>query len=425
MFKTIQSFCRELDNGLLLKSIGSEEEIEKLAKFNAIIHEEEQVARMTRTLIQHHPSTHPKEWLFVEDPTTGEIVSSLCLLPWTLHYDTVEIRSGEMGIVGTLPEYRRRGLIRSLNQRFQELLIEDNYVLSHIQGIPYYYRQFGYEYTLPLEGGWELSLHSIPANAPDYIADFSFRQATVDDIPLLEQFYATATRDLDISAVRNPEIWRYLLTQEDNLQGLQETWLVLDKTHTPVGYFRIAKEGFRQGLIVDEASQLPHQATIAVLHHLKQVAIEREKPNIRLSMSESSPLIRIAKGWNAQSPWQYAWQIKTPSAKNLLQSIAPVLEKRIQNSPFANLTQSVIFDLYRHIIEIKFDNGQIIAVNELDTCDFASIRIPPTQFVQLVLGYKSREELQAMYFDIGVYGEAQYLVDVLFPKMTAFLNWIY
>lgn len=425
MFDKIQPFHQTLDNGLILKSISTEEEIDKLAIFNELIHEEAIVAQMTRTLIRHHPSTHPKEWIFIEDPSTGQIVSSLCLIPWVLRYDTVELHSAEMGIVGTLPEYRRRGLIRSLNHRFQQLLIDGNYVLSHIQGIPYYYRQFGYEYTLPLEGGWELTLHNIPSNPPEYIKDYTFRKAILDDIPLLQQFYNTAMDALDISTIRNQDIWHYLISQEDNLQGMQEVWLILDKNNVPIGYVRTAKEGFRQGLIVDEASQLSHQASIAAMYYFKQMAIERKKPYIRFSMSELCLLVRIAKNWDAQSPWQYAWQIKTPNAKSLLDAIAPILEKRINNSPFANLTQSITFDLYRQSYEVIFDNGQVTSVKILALCESPSMRTPPPQFIQLVLGYKSREELEGIYPDVSVSGQNKYLVDVLFPKMNSFLHLIY
>jgi hypothetical protein len=38
-----------------------------------------------------------------------------------------------------------------------------------------------------------------------------------------------------------------------------------------------------------------------------------------------------------------------------------------------------------------------------------------------VLGYRSREELRQCYPDVGIWGQSQYLVDVLFPKMEAYI----
>lgn len=426
MFHNVTPYTQTLTNGLILKSISTPEEIDRLAAFNVAIHGDEILDNMTRTLINHHPSTHPQEWLFVEDPTNGKIVSSLCLIPWQIRYESVILKGGEMGIVGTDEAYRRQGLIRALDQRFSELLDEGGYHLSHIQGIPYYYRQFGYEYTLPLEGGWQLALHKIPDELPVYAQGFSFRQAELSDIPYLAQSYDRAMRELGISALRNEKIWHYLLEQEASLQGSQETWVVQNNDAEIVGYFRVAKEGFGNGLIVDEASQLPHPAAVAVLHWLKVMAIERAKPYLRLSMSDSCSLITTAHAWGAQSEGRYAWQIKLPNVARLLHHITPVLEERIAQSPFARLNQTVVINLYRQAYELKFVDGQISAVNELSFHEGAStISLPPAQFGPLVLGYKSRQELQEFYPDVSTRGQAQYLVDVLFPKMKSFLHLIY
>jgi predicted acetyltransferase len=118
-----------------------------------------------------------------------------------------------MAIVGTLPAYRNRGLVRTLVNHLKDMLAEGEYDLSHLGGIPYFYRQFGYEYALPLEGNWHLPLCQIPSaakNAPAY----TFRDATTDDIPTLMEMNEVATRDLNISAVREPEVWRYQIEHQ-------------------------------------------------------------------------------------------------------------------------------------------------------------------------------------------------------------------
>src|SRR5690606_28118854 len=128
-------------------SVTSEADGERLAAFNAQIHGDS-VENMTRNLILRHPASRPKHWLFIDDEA-GRVTSSLCLIPWTWRYGSVTLRSGELGIVGTLPDYRhgKRSLIAVLMERFNELLDECEYDLSHIQGIPYYYRRYGYDYA--------------------------------------------------------------------------------------------------------------------------------------------------------------------------------------------------------------------------------------------------------------------------------------
>src|SRR5689334_11423375 len=201
-------YQRSLGNNLVLKSVNGKDNAERLALFNGQIFGQG-VVGMTRALLLHHPHTRPDYWLYVEDETNAQIVSSLALIPWQWRYEDVTLKSGEVGIVGTLETYRNRGLVRVLMARHHELLREGEFDLSHIQGIPYFYRQFGYEYAMPLDVHWNLELR----HAPDYATEtrYTFRLATMQDIPILMRFYEQAAMSLDISAVRDESIWRYLL----------------------------------------------------------------------------------------------------------------------------------------------------------------------------------------------------------------------
>ena len=122
MFTKTQPYFKKLDNGLIMRSISSMEDIDRLATFNKLVHGEEIVGRWIKTLIIDHPHTKPDHFIFIEDVAEKKIVSSICLIPWIWHFDEIEIKTGEMGFVGTLQEYRGKGLIRELNKRFIELL---------------------------------------------------------------------------------------------------------------------------------------------------------------------------------------------------------------------------------------------------------------------------------------------------------------
>ena len=92
-----------LENGLILRTAASERDVERVAVFDGKIHGE-LVETMTRHLFLHHPNTSFDDLIFVEDEQSGEVVSSLCLIPWTWRYEEVEIPAGEMGIVGNYSE---------------------------------------------------------------------------------------------------------------------------------------------------------------------------------------------------------------------------------------------------------------------------------------------------------------------------------
>jgi GNAT superfamily N-acetyltransferase len=408
----------------VLKSIGTLEDVERMGEFNGIIHGDP-VNAMTRILILDHPYTRPDHFIYVEDESTGRIVSSICLIPWRWRYEDVDLKSGEMGICGTLPDYRNRGLVRALMKRHKALLRENDCDLSHIQGIPYFYRQFGYEYAMPLEGGWRVENYQPPTTPPEFASGYTFRQATLDDIPVLKRLYDEAAYDLSISAFRDEAEWAYLMGPGMETEPAAETWFIMDPSGQIAGYWRIALLGFGDGLNISEVSRLSSAAAVALLCQLRQMAIERNKPHIRLNIHQNSSLMQMAVAWKSNNLGTYAWQMHIPDVARLLLKIAPVLERRLASSPFAGLTQTIRMNLYRETIEINFSAGKLIEAKSIGFTNEGDFSLPPLLFAPLVLGYRSREELSQNYPDVGIWDHWRYLVDVLFPKMQSFIYTIY
>lgn len=419
MFTSISDHARPLGHNLILKSLHSEQDIDRLAAFNAHIHGDPLIP-MTQGLIRLHPHSRPEHWLFVEELSTGRIISSLCLLHWNWRYEEVTLRAGEMGIVGTLAEYRNRGLIRALVTRFKELLQEGQYDLSMIQGIPYFYRQFGYEYALPLEAQWRLPLHHIPP-AAEKDQPYRFRPATQSDIPDLMRLYQESTQLLGLCTVRTAPVWEYLLNHMPHTANLHETWIVEDVNGALEGWFATDKLGFGEGLIVAESAQFQIEAAGAVLRELKRMALERGKPDIRLNLPEDHLLLQLARQWHAHNQGTYAWQIHLPDVGHLLTRIAPVLERRIAQSPFAGLTQTFTLNLYREAYNLHWRDGKLLQVESIGFSEEGAVRIPPLLFAPLLLGYRSLDELRHFAPDVSVWGESNLLVEALFPKMKSFI----
>jgi GNAT superfamily N-acetyltransferase len=409
---------RPLDDGLILRSPRDERDLARLAAFNASVHGAD-VGTMTSSLALHHPDTRSDYWLYIEDEAKQQIVSTLVLIPWIWHYEDVTLKSGEMGIVATHEDYRNRGLIRKLDVRFKELLRNEGFDLSHIQGIPYFYRQFGYEYAITLNSAWTIELHEIPETAE--AVPYSYRRATVTDIPILMRMYEENAATLDIRTVRSEQVWHFMFEHTADTAIAGETWLMLDAEQQPVGYWGISAHGFSNGLIVSESSRLSNVMAEALIRQLKQMAVERGKPNLRLNMPTNSDLVRIARCWGARDMGAYAWQILIADVARLLRKIAPVLERRLAGSVFAGLTHTACINLYKEAFELSFVQGKLTDVKAVGFREFSDIRIPPTLLTPLVLGYRSREELARCYPDVSIWGQAAALIDTLFPKMESFI----
>lgn len=411
----------KLEDGLVLRAADDERDVERVAEFNGAIHRPE-VISMTRNLFLRHPGTQKEDLIFVEDGQSGQIVSSLCLIPWTWRYEGVEIPTGEMGIVGTHPDYRQRGLIRAQVEYFKQRLKERGCLLSQIQGIPYYYRQFGYEYALPLEGGLRLETRHVPT-PPD--TSFTFHLATLKDIPTLAQLYDEAAQDMAIHAARDEATWRYLLTHANGTETERETWIIQGADEQVAGYMCVPKHHFGEELVVNEVSRLGFEAAMATLRHLKTLTIERDKPGIRLNLPADCTLMRLAHSLDAYDMGTYAWQIHVPDWIALLRTLTPVFERRIAGSPLAGLTHDVRLSLYRETLLLRFAAGRLTQVTNLGFTGWEDIRVPPLQLIPLVLGYRTIEELNEAYPDVGIAPTWRLLVDTLFPKVTSFIYTIY
>jgi len=412
---------KQLDDGLVLRTAADEDDVERVAEFNGVVHEPG-VDTLTRELFICHPHTRGRDLVFVEDERSGQVLSSLCLIPWTWRYEGVDVPTGEMGIVGTLESHRNRGLIRAQVDYFKRRLRERGCLLSHIQGIPYYYRQFGYEYALPLEGGLRMELRHVLA-PPD--GSFTFRLAEIGDLPVLMRLHDEAAQDLAIHAVRDEAIWRYLLTHTEGTGTEGEHRLIEGAGGRIAGYMFLLKHHFGEELVVSEVSRLGFEAALAVLHHLKTLAVERDKPGIRLNLPAHCTLMRLARSLGAHDLGTYAWQIHVPDVTALLRALRPVFERRIAGSPFAGLTRDVRLSFYQETVLLRFVGGSLTEVTNLGFTGDEGIRFPPLQFIPLLLGYRTVEELRAVYPDVSIAPNSRLPVDALFPKVASFIYTIY
>jgi hypothetical protein len=413
----LPSTLRDLGNGLVMRSVAGADDVARVASFDALIHGAGSEPTW-RAWMTAHPDADPNGWLFVEEQPGGRVVAALCLLPWRLRYCGVELRAAEMGVVGTLEEYRGRGLQRALNARFDALLRAGGFDLSHIQGIPYFYRQFGYEYAMPLEAWWRLEHHMLPAEP---LAGYACRPASAADTPMLVRFYDEAAVALDVAAVRDETAWRYLLGPALETETAAETWIVSDAASGAAGYFRVAHHGFGEGLIVSEGSSMPAVVALAALHTIGRLARERGKPFVRLNLPRHHPLVVAGRALGAYGGHAYAWQVRLPDPAALLQKLAPVFERRLEASTFAGHTKEFVISLYRESLVLRFDAGHLVHVGHEPPGRAADLRLPPPLLAPLLLGHRTLAEISHMYPDATADAAGRPLVEVLFPPLRAWL----
>jgi hypothetical protein len=214
MAKRRAPIIRDLGDGLVLRR-ATPNDVDPLAAFNAEIHRDDveghpddRVGTWTRDLFDRpHPTFDPGDFTIVEDVGAGEIVSSCNLIPQIWSYDGIPFSVGRPELVGTLPGYRRRGLVRVQFEVMHAWSAERREMMQAITGIPWFYRLLGYDMALTLGGGRAGYAPQVPRLEEGQEDRYRIRPAELGDIDFIPKVYAHGVRRWPIACVRDEELW--------------------------------------------------------------------------------------------------------------------------------------------------------------------------------------------------------------------------
>lgn len=426
---------RNLGNGLTLRW-ATPADTEEIAAFNLRIHSDDPenpehfLIDWTRDLMSgNHPTTQASDFTVVtDDHDGGKIVSTLCLIGQTWAYEGIPFGVGRPELVGTDAAYRRRGLVRAQFEAIHALSASRGHMVQAITGVPWYYRQFGYEMTVNLGGGrnYRLGLHKESQTSAD--EPYKLRPASVEDIPFLQELYAHACADGLLTRLRDAALWRYEMTEAHRTSEYSRHFYVVEETAVsqPVAYVEYRDWG--QSFGVRELSVRPGHSLRAValflIRSLEQEAVllnpERKKPyqNIHFHFGESHPVYEaLARELPTGRP-PYAWYIRVADLPGFLRHIAPVLETRLQNSVMAGHSGAVKLNFYRSQLTMVFDKGKLVDLGtyEPERLESGDALFPELTFLKLLFGHRSLDELDAAFADCYANNETAVLLPILFPK---------
>ncbi|MFW9801921.1 MAG: GNAT family N-acetyltransferase [Candidatus Thorarchaeota archaeon] len=422
-----------LPDGLEFGIVKTDEELEELIKFNSTIHEPQDGEELKR-IIDLLPHFGREMNYFIRDTDKGIFVSSINAIPSVWGYAGLPLRNLELGFVGTLPEYRKRGLVRALYREFFEKeLHRGKYDISTIQGIPYYYRQFGYDFLIPAWRSVFLRTNQVPDVPPEEKPAWmrlSIRPATKSNLDSVISLYDEMISRTLISTVRDKTLWEIQEQQRREYEN-EFTTHVIKRGKEVEGYFRLItrvneKDPVNGFLDVIESSIQTYDGVRRTLQFLKDQCKDKNLNRIALSGAINSNLSQIGLdlGGNMSRGWKH--QLRIPDMIRFLKRIRPVLQKRLRGTMFDGLTQEVTINTYRHCYVLDFQGGKIQEIKDLGIHEDGknlSFRAPPHDFVRLLLGQYSIEELNQQNIDFLVAGTVKSLITTLFPKQESFIGY--
>ncbi len=432
---------RELDNGLILRWATSGD-AEELAHFNLALHSDNPdepfmgLYYWTLDLMRGvHPTTKASDFTVVVDTNANDrIVSSLNLISQTWAYEGIPFGVGRPELVATLPEYRRRGLVRAQMEAIHTLSASRGELVTAITGIPWYYRQFGYEMGLNLGGSRQLFWARPGNDKPVEHELYRIRLATTEDIPLMHELYRGHLGQSPVVRLRDDAAWRYEMA-DAHTESLAYIMPRLIETldGRVVGYVIWYERG--TSFSITEFGVLSGHSWRAigrfVIRHLRQEAnvlnenreLKKQLTNISFRLGDDHPLYDALGPDLERQIRPYAWYIRVPDIPSFLRHITPVLEKRLARSVVAGHTGKMKINLYRSRFVLDWQSGRLSEISdnyEQTNIEDGDAHFPELTFLQLLFGYSSIDELTLAYADLYTESnDALVLLRALFPKRSS------
>jgi hypothetical protein len=426
---------RDLGNGLILRR-STPEDADALAEFDAgILGDNEadgrRIAAWIRDLLTRpHPTFSPDDFTIVEEASTGRIISSLNLIPQTWSYEGIEFGVGRPEVVATHPDLRKRGLVRAQFDEIHKWSAERGDRVQAITGIPYFYRQFGYEMVLDLAGrrlGYEPLVPKLKDGEDE---PYHIRPAMDADLLFITELYEQAIQRSSIACVRTPELFKYELDgQSEKNAARYEMRVIEDKSGKPVGYFQHSNYFSMTGLNAARY-ELTHgvswlEVTPSVVRYLWNTGQEYAKrdghtcTSFGFALGGCHPAYE-ALGKNLPSVREpYAWFLRVPDLPGFLNHIKPALEKRLAESIAPGHSREIRISFYRDGLRIVIEKGKLTAIEPWTPTpkEEGDAAFPDLTFLQVVFGYRSFDELQRAFADCWYEREGvRVLINILFPK---------
>ncbi|HYX50866.1 MAG TPA: GNAT family N-acetyltransferase, partial [Ktedonobacteraceae bacterium] len=365
-------YRHELGGGLLQRW-STPEDIENIAQLCGFVFrdkEDEPLHINAIEAVRQHmsgdfPLMGPGDYAVIEDTTRvgNPLVACTCLWRLEWEYEDIPFGVGQPEFVVTHPDYRNRGLIRKLFEMLHARSEAEGHLAQAITGILYFYRQFGYEYALELEGRRVTYLSLIPKAQDSIPEPYSLRVATPEDIPLLMELYNRQRSASMVWNITSKQFWSYYI-QEDADPGVSGknmcVRMIVDNEGKVQGYSLLGIRRRGKGLHVyalNVADGVSWQAVVAPLLR----ALQNYGMQIPTVGSDVPPLNEISFFLGSKHPVYealgetfapfyeppYAWYVRVPGVLTFIRHITPVLEKRLSNSAAAFYTGQFTIDFFR------------------------------------------------------------------------------
>jgi predicted N-acetyltransferase YhbS len=404
--------------GYVVHKPSTRDDLEQVYELMRVVFPDEKVDALIRRLLDHYPETTVDHVFSVR--SSGETVAALVMIPQTWVLDGVELRVAEMGCVATRPDHRRRGLQRMLNEAFDRYASEGGFDLCALAGIPYFYRQFGYEYAVDLDHSTTLDADRIP----EAEGSLEARPFSEDDVEAASAMLDEAQSRYHVSCPRTIGVW-LMQHRTGHYNGEPFKAVALTTGGELKAYVRYSVDASNGVLVLKEAGLESPWYSEQVLAYIGAAckAYGLKKVNSRQFYRDEPTRTMVELGGVSVTP--YAWQIKVLDYLGLFRKLVSLLESRLKGSGYGGLCETLNLNFRKFNIEMTVKEGKIMNIERSVDCKDRTIGLNPYVFPQLLLGHRGVPELEAAYPDFRIKDTHRSLLEAMFPRRPGYIFHVY
>jgi hypothetical protein len=355
------------------------------------------------------------------------VVSTTTLLDEVVHLGgpgdipAVAVPAGQVELVATDHDYEGRGLVRALMGWAHARSRDRGHLLQVMIGIPYFYRQFGYAYAMPIPP-WQRVASAVPdAGGGGPAGDVEVRRATLGDIPAMDALQAQAQGGADVRLPHSPSCWRWLVERAASQQ-----WLAVRGGGEPVGVARVVPgEDEDDATLVAELAAVDGQAALALAAAAAGGAGTGGAVEVQRRARTPAVLDALLAPPDGPREWYYG---RIERLGGLLAHLAPVLQARLAAVGLGDRDREVLLSSWRS--HVRFSIGpsgfRLLAEGGPEQAPISrgGSGVPPDALAPLLLGPHGAVGLEEHLPDCYL-GRQRELMAALFPPVTADLLTFY
>lgn len=357
----------------------------------------------------------------------NKIVSHVLVIPCSIRIGLAVVQVGVIGYVATHPDYRRKGLATVLMNEWIKQMTKDDYHLSYVFGIPYFYQQFGYELAFFGDRyGYSPTMYMNVKELRGKKIGNKFITGTYEERGLssVSKLYDYANRQRTGSLVRTEEFWRWLI------KGLSDTGRVKRKNIITIkesanqlfAYAMINPDDEGLFVVWEVATANNNEEGLAFL--LRAIVRQAQEQNIKriyFKLPLDHPFLRYCVA-NGAIPTSHSYGVyaRVINLSSLFHVIIPELEKRLRCSSFKDWQG--VFGIRTNIgsINLNVAHGTIAYDCGNDKKVFSSLHIPQNLLIQLITGYTDVTQI-VNNRRVKIGGGDLQLWRTLFPKLYPYI----